>query len=40
MKLKVEREAEAIKMFFDKPNDYCAICFKKIGVCKHTRGAR
>ena len=30
-------EAKAINDAINNPQNYCQICWKKIGVCKHTR---
>jgi hypothetical protein len=32
-----QSEAKAILHAVEHPEEYCEICHKKIGVCKHTR---
>jgi len=35
-----EQEAKAIMEAVTHPENYCNICWKKIGVCKHTKNMR
>jgi hypothetical protein len=32
----IEEEAKAILDAIEHPENYCQICYKKIGECKHT----
>jgi len=37
---KPQSEAKAILHAVEHPEEYCEICHKKVGVCKHTRRKR
>lgn len=35
-----QSEAKAILDVIEHPENYCQICHKRVGVCKHTRSKR